>query len=117
MKKNKNFLKIDISIIGAGSWGTTLAIVLAQKGYDIKLWARSEATLKEIKEKRTNFKYTGNIIIPENVTGVCKGGELFSNSELIILALPSHTIRKILSNFSKDLLKNSTRINAVINVA
>lgn len=109
--------KISISIIGAGSWGTTLAIMLAQKGYDIKLWARSESTLKEIREKRTNFKYTGNIVIPENVTGVFEGSELFLNSELVILALPSHTIRAIILNFGKDLLKNSTKIKAVINVA
>ena len=50
MDKNNKLLNIGISIIGAGSWGTTLAIMLAQKGYDIKLWARSESTLKEIKE-------------------------------------------------------------------
>jgi glycerol-3-phosphate dehydrogenase (NAD(P)+) len=117
MNKNKKFLKISISIIGAGSWVTTLDIMLAQKGYDIKLWARSESTLKEIKEKRTNFKYTGNIVIPENVTGISEGGELFLNSELVILAIPSHTIRAIVSNFNKDLLKNSTKIKSVINVA
>src|SRR3972149_6482207 len=117
MKKNKNFLKISISIIGAGSWGTTLAIMLAQKGYEIKLWARSESTLKEMREKRTNFKYTGNIVIPENVTGVFESGELFLNSEILILALPSHTIRTIISNFNKDLQKNSTKRKAVISVA
>jgi len=117
MNKNKKLLKISISIIGAGSWGTTLAIMLAQKGYDIKLWARSESTLKEIREKRTNFKYTGNIVIPQNVTVVSEGGELFLNSELVISALPSHTIREIISNFKKDLQKNSTKIKAVINVA
>jgi glycerol-3-phosphate dehydrogenase (NAD(P)+) len=117
MIKNKKFLKISISIIGAGSWGTTLAIMLAQKGYDIKLWARSESTLKEIREKRTNFKYTGSIAIPQNVTAVFEGCSLFLNSELVILALPSHTIRAIISNFYKDLQKNSIKINAVINVA
>ncbi|MCL5073403.1 MAG: NAD(P)-dependent glycerol-3-phosphate dehydrogenase [Actinobacteria bacterium] len=110
-------MKINISIIGAGSWGTTLAIMLAQKGYGIKLWARSKSTLKEIKENRTNFKYTGNILIPENVTGVFESSELFINSELIILALPSHAIRAIILNFRKDLLKNSRSIKAIINVA
>ncbi|MBA7590116.1 hypothetical protein ES708_32218 [subsurface metagenome] len=46
--KNKNIMRkeIIITIIGAGSWGTTLAVILAREGYHINLWARSEGTAK-----------------------------------------------------------------------
>jgi len=117
MAEIKKLKKIYISIIGAGSWGTTLAIMLAQKGYSIKLWARREATLKEIKEKRTNKRYTGEIIIPDNVTGIFDGDELFSNSDIIILALPSHTVRDIVLKFNKEFKKYSNKIKAIVNVA
>ena len=46
--------KIVINIIGAGSWGTTLAAILARKGYDINLWTRSGAPYKEIKNTKKN---------------------------------------------------------------
>jgi len=52
MNDNKKLLKISISIIGAGSWGTTLAIMLAQKGYNVRLWARSESTLDKRKKNK-----------------------------------------------------------------
>ena len=53
MKKNK---KDKIVVIGAGSWGTTLAVLLADKEYDVSLWTHREETYKEISSRRKNTK-------------------------------------------------------------
>ena len=49
-----------ISIIGAGSWGTTLAVIAAENGYEVTLWAREKETIQSVNEKRENktFRYT-----------------------------------------------------------
>ena len=56
-----------ISVIGAGSWGTTLAVLLGEKGFDVKLWARREELANEIESKRENAQYLQGIKIPNNV--------------------------------------------------
>ena len=56
-----------ISIIGAGSWGTTLAVLLGEKGFDAKLWARRQELANEIESKRENLQYLPGIKIPSNV--------------------------------------------------
>jgi len=112
MKEN-----INITIIGAGSWGTTLSVILAKKGYRINLWTRRKHTYDEIKNLRKNTKYTGNLYIPENVTPFTKKEDGFKNSKIIIFAVPSHVLRKITRKFYNDLKKNVKNIKCVLNVA
>ena len=73
--------KMNILVIGAGSWGTTLSVMLAQKGYNIKIWTRSKNTFNEILKNRTNTKYTGKLIIPENVSPFINKDEGFENED------------------------------------
>ena len=56
-----------ISIIGAGSWGTTLAVLAAENGYDVTLWVREVAIAKSIIREKENKKYLSGIKIPANV--------------------------------------------------
>ena len=56
-----------ISIIGAGSWGTTLAAMLGGKGYNVELWVRETDLVDKINSKRENTRYLKNIKIPEAV--------------------------------------------------
>ena len=117
LKKNEKS-NISILIIGAGSWGTTLAIMLAQKGYNIKIWVRSHESCEEIKSKRKNSKYTGSIIIPENVLPFNDKNDLInSDIDFVIFAVPTHVLREIAGIFYDKLLDNSKNIKSVINVA
>jgi len=78
-----------ITIIGAGSWGTTLAVVLARSGYDIDLWARSKSTFEEILKQRRNTRYTGDLVLPDNIKPVTGNPEQFrSGTDIILLAVP-----------------------------
>ena len=83
-----------ISIIGAGSWGTTLAVLLGEKGFDVKLWARREALANEIESKRENMQYLPGIKIPSNVIVDNSFKDALEDSEIIIAAVPSEFLRK-----------------------
>lgn len=107
-----------ITIVGAGSWGTTLAVMLAGKGNEVDLWIRSGITYDEIASGRKNSKYTGELAIPENVkpfTGICNG--FGKNTEVVIFAVPSHTLRDVIQDFHKPLISNSKTIRCILNVA
>lgn len=109
--------KLNINIIGSGSWGTTLAVILAKKRYSINLWTRSSATCKEIKESGKNQKYTGDLTIPENVNPFKDFTNEFGSPEIVIFAVPSHALREILEKFNKKLEEKSKIIKCVVNVA
>ncbi|MBM3713192.1 MAG: NAD(P)-dependent glycerol-3-phosphate dehydrogenase [Actinobacteria bacterium] len=126
MKKNINnknkidkINKIEITVVGAGMWGTTLAIILGNKGYNLKLWIRGKDVYDDILKNNTNTKYTGINVIPLNVIpflGSNKKG-LFENTSVVIFAVPSHALRDIIKFFFDELSENGERIKAVVNVA
>jgi len=109
--------EMNIVIIGAGSWGTTLSVMLAKKGYNIKIWTRSENTFNDILKNCRNTKYTGNLIIPKNVTPFTNEENKFTGADIVIFAVPSHTLRKVIKKFYNKLLNNCETIKGIINVA
>ncbi len=83
-----------ISVIGAGSWGTALAVLLGEKGFSVGLWARREELANEIESKRENLQYLPGIKIPANVIADHSLRNSIENSEIIITAVPSEFLRK-----------------------
>ena len=94
-----------ISIIGAGSWGTTLAILLAEKGFDVKLWARRESLAKDIESKKENQQYLPGIKIPNSMVADNSLKNVLEKSEMIITAVPSEFLRATLKEM-KPYFKN-----------
>lgn len=64
---------ISIAVLGAGSWGTTLAILLAEKGHNVFLWAHRKEFANELNLTHENKRYLPGIIIPER----CKSRPIF----------------------------------------
>ncbi|NLZ28655.1 MAG: NAD(P)H-dependent glycerol-3-phosphate dehydrogenase [Firmicutes bacterium] len=88
---------MSVGIIGAGSWGTALAVALsAKKDYPIALWVRSEATYEAIVLKRCNEIYLPEIRIPSAVLPTLDLKEAVKNKEMVILAVPSAFTREII---------------------
>jgi glycerol-3-phosphate dehydrogenase (NAD(P)+) len=113
--KNK---KLRIIVIGAGSWGTTLSVMLAEKNYEICLWTHRESTCDEIKNTHKNYKYTGNLFIPENVIPFFKKDNAFEKKiDMVIFAVPSHALREVAVSFYKNLESSKNSIKCVLNVA
>lgn len=93
--------KINISILGDGGWGTTLAISLHKKGFAVTLWGAFSDYIEELKKKRINDKFLPGIRIPKKVKITHDLKEAVSGKELIIIAIPSKYMRGVLKKIKK----------------
>jgi len=84
-----------IAILGAGSWGTALAIHLAAKGEKIKLWVRSSENARQLSETRENKKYLPGVLLSPCIEISSDLGLALKDAEIIVLAVPSRSIREV----------------------
>lgn len=98
-------------VIGAGSWGTALALVLAENNNKVSLWTLDEIQKESINLKRDNSKYLPNIFIHKNIEATCNIEHAILNSELIVLAVPSQAIREISKKIKPYLSSNQIVVN------
>jgi len=100
-----------VTFIGGGSFGTSLAVMLAKKGLDIKVWDRKSSVVEDINIKRENIKYLANVTIPHNVKACLSLEESVTNSDLIVLAVPSHAVREMSKSISSIVKKEQIIVN------
>ena len=102
-----------IGVLGGGSWGSALAILLAKKGYSVDLWLRDSEQVEKISKAKENVKYLPGIILPENinVTDDIKTSSI--DKDLLVLAVPTHGVRETARKI-KDYIKND---QIIVNVA
>lgn len=82
-----------VAVVGAGSWGTAFAAVLARNGLDVTLWARRDECAAEINERRRNEGYLPGIELPPlRATGDL--AEAVSDAPVVVLGVPSHCFRE-----------------------
>ncbi|MBI4683927.1 MAG: NAD(P)-dependent glycerol-3-phosphate dehydrogenase [Nitrospirae bacterium] len=89
---------VKIAVIGAGSWGTALAYILSEKGYDISLWAYEAPLAEEINKTRISSLYLPDISLPENIKATNNLQEAVCNAEYILNVVPSQYTRAVLKN-------------------
>ncbi|MDY7037774.1 MAG: NAD(P)H-dependent glycerol-3-phosphate dehydrogenase [Thermodesulfobacteriota bacterium] len=104
--------KIKIGVIGAGSWGTTLANLLAGKGYRVDLWVREENVYNQIKEKRINQEFLPNMKLLPQLNPVRTFQEALEEKDLILFVVPSHVFREVLNNVKPHLKKGMSLMTA-----
>ncbi len=90
--------KLRISILGDGGWGTTLAILLFQKGFSVSLWGAFPEYVKLLKAKRVNSRFLPGVKIPAQIEITSDLKAVISEKDLIVFAIPSQYIRGILKN-------------------
>jgi glycerol-3-phosphate dehydrogenase (NAD(P)+) len=84
-----------VAVLGAGSWGTVLAAVLAENGCKVTLWARRQAVVDEINHKRTNRQYLSTATLPQGITATSSLSEAVIKQEFVFFVVPSHFMREI----------------------
>ena len=92
---------MKIAVMGAGSWGTTFAKVLADAGNEIWLWARREDIAEEINDTHRNGDYLPGVNLPHNLRATAHVAEALKGAEQVYLAVPSQTLRANLTEWSQ----------------
>ncbi len=96
----------SICVLGAGSWGTALAILLAQQGKACQLWAHNTKHLQHLEAERSNQRYLPNISFPESLSVEPDLEQCIKNCETILLAVPSHAFRQTLKTIASHIQPN-----------
>lgn len=82
-----------VAVLGAGSWGTTFAKVLADGGSDVSLWARRPELAREISQAKRNSDYLPGINLPRNLWASSHIDEVLDGAEMVFVSIPSQTLR------------------------
>jgi glycerol-3-phosphate dehydrogenase (NAD(P)+) len=82
------------AVVGAGSWGTALARLLAGKGMSTRLWGHRREHAEHLAKDRENKKYLGGFLFPENLTVCSSLSEAVQDARIICMVIPSHVYRE-----------------------
>jgi glycerol-3-phosphate dehydrogenase (NAD(P)+) len=92
-----------IAILGAGSWGTALAVHCARVGHDVCLWGRDRALTDELDGLRENARYLPSVRVPDRVRVTASIDAALAGATLAIAAVPSHGMRDVLRSAAPSL--------------
>lgn len=97
------------AIIGSASWGTALGIILARRGVWVRLWTRDKETADRLNQDRENLRYLPGAHFPARLSATSSIDEAMDRADMVILAVPSSTMRDNVS-VVRDCLRESTLI-------
>lgn len=92
-----------VAILGAGSWGTALGIVLSDNGHKVHLWGHRKEHIDAINLTKQNERYLPNIVLPENLKGYHSLQEAVKDVRVIVLAVPTKAVREVLGQLKETL--------------
>jgi len=101
-----------IGVIGAGAWGTALALLLAGKGHDVALWMYEKDLAEETARTRENRVYLPGFILPANIAVTSRLESAVTGKQYILSVAPSHTVRALSAAFAPHLADNAVIISA-----
>ncbi len=102
---------MKISVLGAGGWGTTLAVLLHYNGHNVTLWEYKNSYAKTLNKSRENKLYLPGIKIPSEII-ITHDIKLASfNQNMIVLAVPSQFLRHVIEEIPVSDIKNTIMVN------
>ena len=105
-------MKQKIAILGAGSWGTALAIVLKDNGHDVCLWGNNASQIEEINTNHTNHQYLPEIILNEEIYATTDLEKALAGANAVLFVLPTKVIRLVAKQVAPLLEGNPVIIHA-----
>lgn len=102
----------NIAVIGAGSWGTTLANLLAEKGYQVTLWCYEKDLAERIQQSQINDLYLPEIQLSKNLQTTSSLKTAVSDKQLLLFVTPSQVTRQVLQQALPDLSPQSIIVSA-----
>jgi glycerol-3-phosphate dehydrogenase (NAD(P)+) len=101
-----------IAVIGGGSWGTTLAALLADKGHDVTLWVYEADLAGRMRDTRINDLYLPGFKLPENLMVDSRLGETVKDKDVIVTVTPSHVTRNVLTGLLPEIREGAIFVSA-----
>ncbi|PPA59452.1 NAD(P)H-dependent glycerol-3-phosphate dehydrogenase [Micromonospora chalcea] len=100
-----------VAVLGAGSWGTAFAKILADAGRDVTVLARRAAVAEAIRTGRENPEYLPGVRLPERVTATGVAAEAIEGAEVVVLSVPSQTLRGNLADWTPYVAPDATLVS------
>ena len=91
-----------IAVLGDGGWGTTLSLLLADKGFRVCLWGAFPGYIDEVRRSRENTKFLPGFKIPENVLLTSSLKDVLKAADILVLAVPAQHLRSVLKRLKRE---------------
>jgi len=101
-----------VAVLGAGSWGTALAVHLGRVGHDVRLWARDASLVHEMTTCRANAVYLPGVHLPDAVSLTDSMSTALRDTELVVSAIPSHGCRAVMQRAAPHLARGAVIVSA-----
>jgi glycerol-3-phosphate dehydrogenase (NAD(P)+) len=101
-----------VAVIGAGSWGTTLANLLAKKGYHVRLWCYEEAVAQAIAATRENPRYLPDVPLDPRLSPTVRLDEAVEGARVVVSVTPSQHVRRVMSEAAPALRADALVVSA-----
>ncbi len=108
MTRKQDAARGSIGVLGAGSWGSALAILLARNDFRVRLWGRDTRALARLRQERENSRYLPGVPFPQQLEIESELGELVGSEERLLIVVPSHALRSVLQAIKPRLSGQST---------
>ena len=105
-----------VSVLGAGSWGTTLAVHLSRNGHDVTLWEINGNQVIELNNDRENKLFLPGIMLPDNLKVINDISLTVVDSEMMVFAVPSHFMRETAKKINKS-WSDAQNLSIVVSVS
>jgi len=102
---------MKISVLGAGSWGTALAIILNNNGHDVTLWEYKKEYVKGLIKHHENKVFLPGISIPQEISITHSLEQASNDQHMIVIAIPTQFVRSVLKKMKKYSFKNTTFVS------
>lgn len=92
-------MKQKVAVLGAGSWGTALAMVLIENGHDVTIWGHHPEQITEINENHTNKRYLSDVQLPEELKATSELEVCVKDADAVLFVVPTKAIRNVAQKF------------------
>lgn len=101
-----------IAVIGAGSWGTALAIVAARNNHVVNLWGRDARAADQLNRSRRNPAHLSDFELPRNITATTSLDQTLAGADSAIVVVPSHVFREVIERLGDHLRPETLLVSA-----
>lgn len=104
-------MRRKISVLGAGSWGTALAVALSVNGHDVRLWGRNTAMMEKMQSDRVNEKYLPEVKLVDNILCTSNVQEALGGADMVVYVVPAQSFRKVFEDTNKYINDKTIMVN------